>query len=67
MIEDENGTLVGIRAVIDKDRATSLLAQELKVDLFLVSTSVPQVAINYGEPNQQWLDNWLFTIRPVAT
>jgi carbamate kinase len=55
VIEDENGRLVGTRAVIDKDRATSLLAQELKLDLFLISTAVPQVAINFNEPNQQWL------------
>ena len=56
VIENENGELVGTRAVIDKDRATSLLAQKLEVGLFLVSTAVPQVAINYNQPNQQWLD-----------
>jgi len=56
VIEDEDGNLAGTRAVIDKDRATSLLAQELKVDLFLISTAVPQVAINYNTPDQQWLD-----------
>jgi carbamate kinase len=56
VIEDENGDRVGMRAVIDKDRATSLLAQELEVDLFLASTSVPQVALNYRQPNQRWLD-----------
>lgn len=56
VIEDEKGNLVGTRAVIDKDRATSLLAQELKVDLFLISTAVPQVAVNYNKPNQKWLD-----------
>jgi carbamate kinase len=56
VIEDENGNLLGTRAVIDKDRATSLLAQELKVDLFLISTAVAQVAIHFNEPNQQWLD-----------
>jgi carbamate kinase len=55
VIEDETGNLLGTRAVIDKDRATSLLAQELKVDLFLISTAVPQVAINYNKPDQQWL------------
>ena len=55
VIEDEAGNLVGTRAVIDKDRATSLLAQELKVDLFLISTAVPQVAINFNKPDQQWL------------
>jgi carbamate kinase len=56
VIEGEDGDLVGTRAVIDKDRATSLLAQELKADLFLISTAVAQVAINFNEPNQQWLD-----------
>jgi carbamate kinase len=56
VIEDEKGNLVGTRAVIDKDWATSLLAKELEVDLFLVSTAVSQVAINFNEPDQQWLD-----------
>jgi carbamate kinase len=56
VIEDEDGRLVGTRAVIDKDRATSLLARELNVDLFLISTAVPQVAINFNKPDQQWLD-----------
>jgi carbamate kinase len=55
VIEDENGNLAGTRAVIDKDRATSLLAQELKVDLFLISTAVQKVAIHFNEPEQQWL------------
>jgi carbamate kinase len=56
VIEDAEGNLMGTRAVIDKDRATSLLAQELKVDLFLISTAVPQVAIHFNKPNQKWLD-----------
>jgi carbamate kinase len=55
VIEDADGNLVGTRAVIDKDRATSLLAQQLKVDLFLISTAVPQVAINFNQPDQRWL------------
>ncbi|NOR82159.1 MAG: carbamate kinase, partial [Ardenticatenales bacterium] len=55
VVEDKDGNLVGTRAVIDKDRATSLLAQELMVDLFLVSTAIAQVAINFNEPNQKWL------------
>jgi carbamate kinase len=55
VIEDANGRLTGTRAVIDKDRATSVLAKELKVDLFLISTAVPQVAINYNKPDQKWL------------
>jgi carbamate kinase len=56
VLQDENGDLVGTRAVIDKDRATSLLAQQLQVDLFLVSTAVAQVAINFNEPDQKWMD-----------
>ncbi len=56
VVRDENGDLVGVRAVIDKDRATSLLAQELGVDLFLISTAVPQVALNFNQPNRRWLE-----------
>jgi carbamate kinase len=56
VIEDEQGHLAGTRAVIDKDWATSLLAKELKVDLFLISTAVSQVAISFNKPDQKWLD-----------
>jgi carbamate kinase len=56
VVEDEQGHLVGTWAVIDKDRATSLLAQELQADLFLISTAVSQVAINFNQPGEQWLD-----------
>jgi carbamate kinase len=56
VIEDEKGMLLGTYAVIDKDRASSLLASELKADLFLISTAVDKVAINYNKPEQKWLD-----------
>ncbi|MDI7277307.1 MAG: carbamate kinase [Anaerolineae bacterium] len=56
VIEDEAGMLKGAIAVIDKDRASSLLASALKADLFLISTAVEKVALNYNKPNQQWLD-----------
>jgi len=56
VIEDENGKLQGTYAVIDKDRASSLLASDLKADLLLISTAVEKVAINFGKPSQQWLD-----------
>lgn len=46
----------GIAAVIDKDYASALLANMLDADLFVISTAVPQVAINFGKPNQQNLD-----------
>jgi carbamate kinase len=49
---DEQGNLRGVYAVIDKDRASSLLAQTLRADLFMISTGVEQVALHYGRPNQ---------------
>ena len=50
-----DGEYRGVAAVIDKDYAASLLARGLKADLFVISTAVEKVAINYGKPNQQWL------------
>ena len=44
--------LVGVDAVIDKDRVSSLLAWELEAELFLISTGVEQVAINFGTPQE---------------
>jgi len=61
VLEDEQGNLVGTRAVIDKDRATSLLAQELKAELFLISTAIAQVALNFNQPDQKWLDRMTAT------
>ena len=46
----------GVAAVIDKDFASSLLASLIKADLFLISTAVEKVAINFGKPDQKWLD-----------
>lgn len=55
--EDDNGNLVGLEAVIDKDFAGSLLARSLGADLFLISTAVEKVALNYNKPDQKWLDH----------
>lgn len=52
----ENGALRGIEAVVDKDYASSLLAQNLEVDLFLIATGVERVYLNFGKPNQQPLE-----------
>jgi carbamate kinase len=52
----ENGDLKGTAAVIDKDYASSLLAREIKADLFIISTAVEKVALNFGKPNEKWLD-----------
>ena len=56
VVEDPAGNLVGVEAVIDKDFASALLAASIAADLFLISTAVPQIALNYGKPDQQWLD-----------
>jgi len=56
VIDMGNGDYVGTAAVIDKDFASSLLARDIKADLFLISTAVEKVALNFGKPDQQWLD-----------
>ncbi len=56
VIEDENGNYIGTAAVIDKDFASSLLAQKIEADLFLISTAVEKVYINFNKPDQQALD-----------
>ncbi|MCZ2121020.1 MAG: carbamate kinase [Anaerolineales bacterium] len=56
VVDRGDGELQGVAAVIDKDFASSLLAQKIKADLFLIATAVEKVAINFGKPNQQWLD-----------
>jgi carbamate kinase len=53
---NEAGEYKGTAAVIDKDYASSLLARNIKADLFLISTAVEKVALNYGKPDQKWLD-----------
>lgn len=57
VIEDKDGNLQGVEAVIDKDYASSLLASELHADLFLISTAIEKVALNFNRPDQQWLDH----------
>lgn len=49
----QDGSLEGLDAVIDKDLTSRLLANLLDADLLVISTGVPNVAINYGKPNQQ--------------
>ena len=56
VVRQEDGSLRGVEAVIDKDYASSLLASGIGADLFLISTAVEKVALNYGKPNQVWLD-----------
>ncbi len=56
VVDRGDGELVGVAAVIDKDYASSLLARNIQADLFLISTAVEKVALNFGKPNQQWID-----------
>ncbi len=56
VIDDGKGGCIGTAAVIDKDFASSLLARLINADLLLISTAVEKVAINYGKPEQKWLD-----------
>jgi len=53
---EEDGVLKGVAAVIDKDFASSLLAQEINADLLLISTAVEKVALNFGKENEEWID-----------
>jgi len=57
VIEDENGNLSGVSAVIDKDRASSLLAKNLKADYLIISTAVEQVYLNFGTENEKAISN----------
>src|SRR6266567_3333359 len=56
VIAGENGELVGIEAVIDKDLASSLLASTLHADLLLISTGVEKIALNYRKSGPRDLD-----------
>ncbi len=52
----ENNYLEAIEAVIDKDRASSLLAEQIGAQELYIITDVPKVCINYGKPDQKSLD-----------
>jgi len=56
VVRNDQGDLVGMAAVIDKDFASSLLAREINADLMVISTAVEKVALNFGKPNEKWLD-----------
>lgn len=49
--------LKGASAVIDKDFASCLMAKELDADVLIILTAVEKVAVNFGKPDQKWLDN----------
>lgn len=57
VIEKMDGTLEGVAAVIDKDFAAELLAEQVEADVLMILTEVEKVAINWGKENQQNLDH----------
>lgn len=57
VVENADGTLEGVAAVIDKDYAAELLAEQIDADVLMILTEVEKVAINYGKPNQENLSH----------
>ena len=56
VVETAPGHYRGVEAVIDKDRASALLAASLGVPLLVLSTGVEQVAVHFRQPDERWLD-----------
>jgi len=56
VLTDEQGDLHGVAAVIDKDFASALLAITLRADVFMITTAVDRVALDWGRPGQRWVD-----------
>lgn len=65
VVEKESGVLSGVEAVIDKDRASSVLAMQLKAEILIILTEVEKVALNFGKPDQKDLD--LITVKEAGT
>jgi carbamate kinase len=56
VVRNAEGNLEGVAAVIDKDRASSLLATGIGADLLIISTAVEKVALRFGTPQEEWVD-----------
>jgi carbamate kinase len=56
VVRNAQGDLEGVAAVIDKDFGSSLLATNVGAELFVISTAVEKAALNFGKPDQKWLD-----------
>ena len=61
VIQGKNGNLKGIPAVIDKDRASALLAKNLNADFLIISTAIERVFLNFGKENQQEITEMTLT------
>lgn len=53
VVENENGLVEGVAAVIDKDLAAERLAEDVEADILMILTEVEKVSLNYNKPNQQ--------------
>lgn len=56
VIRENNGTLTGVEAVIDKDRTAAVLGNNLGADVLMILTDVDKIAINFGKKDQRFLD-----------
>jgi len=56
VVTDAEGNLTGVAAVIDKDLACALLAIRIGAELLMITTAIEQVALDYGTPEQRWVD-----------
>ena len=56
VVADADGNLTGVAAVIDKDLACALLATRIDAELLLITTAVERVALDFGTPEQRWID-----------
>jgi len=61
VVEEPDGTLRGVEAVIDKDLAGQRLAADIRADVFVIFTDVDRVALAYGTPEQRFLDQLTLT------
>jgi len=57
VVADAQGMLSGVAAVIDKDLASAVLANQIGADLLVISTAVEKVCLNFGRPDQKELDS----------
>ncbi|MGL5378450.1 carbamate kinase [Clostridium sp.] len=57
VVEEPNGTLYGVDAVIDKDKSSAKLAKDIDAKMLVILTAVDRVCINFNKPNQEELSN----------
>ena len=64
VLEKMDGHLEGVAAVIDKDFAAELLAEDVNADMLMILTEVEKVAVNFNKPDQKDLDH--LTLKEAA-